>query len=116
MVEVQIQMTSLYSRVGIDLVLHPLQLGHGGQQGEVRDGEVGGGHVGGLLQEHVQVVQALLQGVGLPLVSLLPGHELRMLKISSCLSTDGQIYILSYKVVHDVFVESAVIEEKQSVN
>ena len=83
MVETQITDLLIYSRVGIDLVLHPLQLGDGGEQGEVGDGEVGGGHVGRLLQEHVQVVQALLQGVRLPLVRLLPRHKLWVLKTST---------------------------------
>ena len=72
----------MYWPVGGDLVLHPLQLGHRGQQGEVGDGEVGGGHVVWLLQEHVQVVQALLHRVGFPLVRLFPWHELRMLKVT----------------------------------
>ena len=68
------------SRVGGDLVLHALELRDWGQDGEVRDGEVGGGHVRARRQEQVQVVQRLLQRVRLPLVSLLAGHQLRVLQ------------------------------------
>ena len=68
-------------RVCCDSVVHPLQLGHRRQDGEVSDGQMIGRHMRCLLQEQVQVVQRLLEGVSLPLIRVLPRHQLGMLKI-----------------------------------
>ena len=69
--------TKLYFHV---LVVHPLELRHGRQDGEVCDGELVPGHEGLRRQEALQVVQGRLERVGLLLVARVAGHQDRVLE------------------------------------
>ena len=62
------------------LVVHPLELRHGRQDGEVCDGELVPGHKGLRRQEALQVVQGRLERVGLLLVARVAGHQDRVLE------------------------------------
>ncbi len=64
------------SLVSGELEVECLELGDGGQDGEVRDGDVAARHVAvGTGQEQIEVVQRSLQSVRLLLVAAFAGHQ-----------------------------------------